>query len=87
VQDAVRALRDEGTYNGKLRFYVITVDSKQVRDEVAGWQGLGSHGLVGTTAQRELKVVISGHDFGRNSVIEKANELLAATAPARAGPP
>ena len=86
MQDAVRVLRDEGTYNGKLRFYVVIVDSKRVRDEVAGWKGLGSHGLVGTTAQRELKVVISGHDFGRNAVIDKANELLAATAQPRAGP-
>lgn len=86
MQDAVRVLRDEGTYNGKIRFYVVTVDSKQVRDEVAAWKSLGTHGLVGTTAQRELKVFISGHDFGRSSIIEKADELLKATAQARAGP-
>lgn len=86
MQDAVRGLRDEGTYNGKIRFYVVTVDSKKVRDEIAGWTGLGNHGLVGTTAQRELKVVISGHDFGKNTLIEKANELLTATGQPRAGP-
>ena len=81
MSTAVRGLRDEGTYNGKIRFYVVEVDSEKARKQVASWKGLGNHGLVGTTAQKELKVVISGHEFGKSQIMAKADELLRATAP------
>lgn len=81
MSTAVRSLRDSGKYNGKLRFYVVEVNSKQVRDEIAAWKVIGNHGLVGTTAKRELKVSIPGHEFGKNAILEKVEALLAATSP------
>lgn len=72
-------MRDEGTYNGKVRFYVVEVDSAAVRQEVESWEGLGNHGLVGTTAQRELKVMLPGHEFSKSTIVKKVDELLAAT--------
>ena len=78
---AVRSLRDDGQYNGKVRFYVVEVDSQQVRDEIARWEGLGNHGLVGTTAQRKLLVKIPGHTFGKPQIVEKIDALLKATSP------
>lgn len=72
-------MRDEGTYEGQVRFYIIEVDSEAVRKEVESWKGLGNHGLVGTTAQRELKVMLPGHDFSKSSVVKKVDELIAAT--------
>lgn len=81
MSTAVRSLRDEGTYNGKIRFYVVEVTSDKVRQQIASWKGLGNHGLVGTTAQKELKVMIPGHEFGKAQVKAKADELLRATSP------
>lgn len=78
---AVRGLEEDGTYSKKIRFYIVEVNSKKVRDEVARWPGLGNHGLVGTTAKGELKVKIPGHNFGKQQIIAKADELLRATAP------
>ncbi len=72
-------MRDEGTYNGKVRFYVVEVTSEAIRKEVESWEGLGNHGLVGTSASRELKVMLPGHEFGRSSIIKKVDELIAAT--------
>ena len=81
MSTAVRGLRDEGKYNGKIRFYIVDVGSKKIRDQIATWPGLGSHGLVGTTAARELKVMIPGHEFGAAAVRAKAEDLLKATSP------
>jgi hypothetical protein len=72
-------LRDEGTYRGKVNFYVIEVDSDHVKAEVKRWPGLGSHGLIGTTPDGQLKVVIPGHQFGKVEIIEKIDELLKLT--------
>jgi hypothetical protein len=63
-----------------VSFYVIDVDSDQVEAEVKKWPGLGSHGLIGTTHDGVLKVMIPGHEFGRNAIIEKVDELLRLTA-------
>lgn len=78
---AVRSLRESGKYNGKVRFYIVQVDSKKVRDEIAAWKVIGNHGLVGTSPKRELLVSIAGHDFGKNAVVEKVEELLKKTGP------
>lgn len=78
---AVRSLRDSAKYNGKIRFYVVTVDSKQVRQEVEAWKVLGNHGLVGTSPDRKLLVHIPGHEFGKNQILEKAEALLRANSP------
>ena len=89
MSTAVRGLREKGTYDGKIRFFVVEVSSQQVRDEVARWKGLGSHGLVGTTAAKELKVMIPGHNFGLSEVVAKADALLAAARapPSKSAPP
>ncbi len=50
-----------------------------MRNEVASWKGLGNHGLIGTTATRELKVMVPGHEFTKSTVIKKVDELIAAT--------
>lgn len=78
---AVRSLRESGQYNGRIRIYLVQVDSKQVREEIAAWKVIGNHGLVGTTPNRELVVHIPGHDFGANALKEKAEELLRKTSP------
>lgn len=78
---AVRSLRESGRYNGKIRIYLVQVDSKQVRQEIAAWKVIGNHGLVGTTPQRALVTYIPGHDFGANAIVEKAEELLRKTSP------
>lgn len=81
MSTAVRGLRNSEKYNGKVRFYVVEANSKQVRDEIAAWKVIGNHGLVGTTGKRELKVSIAGHEFGKNAIVEKVEALLAATSP------
>lgn len=78
---AVRSLRDEGKYNGKLRFYVIDVDSAKVRQEIARWEGLGNHGLVGTTAKGAVLGMLPGHSFGKAQIEQKIAEVIKATSP------
>jgi hypothetical protein len=77
VSTAVRGLESEGTYSDKVRFVVTEVTSDEIRQEIAAWEGLGNHGLVGTS-EGELKVMIPGHEFGRAQIIAKIDELLAA---------
>ena len=47
--------------------------------EVKRWPGLGSHGLIGTTHDGQLKVMIPGHQFGKIEIVDKVNELLKLT--------
>lgn len=77
VSTAVRGLENEGTYNDKVRFVVTEVTSDEIRKEIEGWEGLGNHGLVGTS-DGALKVMIPGHEFGRTQIVAKIDELLAA---------
>ena len=51
----------------------MTTDA--VRDEIKGWEGLGSHGLVGTV-DGVLEVKIPGHKFGRAEIVAKVDELI-----------
>ena len=72
-------MRDEGTYDGKVSFYVVTLDTPQAEAELKRWPGLGSHGLVGATYQGEMKVMIPGHQFSKADVVAKVDELLKLT--------
>ena len=72
---AVSGLRDEGIYKGKVRFVLTEVTSDAVVAEIKGWEGLGSHGLIGTD-DGVLKVKIPGHKFGRAEIVAKTDELL-----------
>ena len=56
-----------------------TIDYAQIEAEIAGWEGLGNHGLVGTSANKILKVKIPGHSFGMSQIVKKADELLKLT--------
>ena len=58
---------------------MVEIDSDKVEAEVARWQGLGSHGLVGTTHDGGLKVMIPGHNFGPVEIKQKVEELLRLT--------
>ena len=51
------------------------VTNDAVQKEIEGWEGLGSHGLIGTQ-DGVLKVKIPGHKFGRDEIVAKADELL-----------
>ena len=59
--------------------YVVEVTTQEIRDQFASWKVPSDHGLVGTNAQHELKVSIPGHNFGREQVLQKADELLKLT--------
>lgn len=77
VSTAVRGLESEGTYEDKVRFVVTEVTTNAIRDEIAAWEGLGNHGLVGTS-DGALKVMLPGHEFGRSQIVAKIDEMLAA---------
>ena len=77
VSTAVRGLESEGIYKDKVRFVVTEVTNKRIQEEIAGWEGLGNHGLVGTS-DGDLKVMLPGHEFGRSQIVAKIDEMLAA---------
>jgi hypothetical protein len=79
IAATVRSLSEEPPYKGKINFYVIEVDSDAVEQEVKRWPDLGTHGIVGTTSDRQLKIMVPGHNFGEPLVRAKLDELLRIT--------
>lgn len=77
VSTAVRGLESEGNYKDRVRFVVTEVTNAKIRKEIEAWEGLGNHGLVGTS-DGTLKVMLPGHEFGRSQIVAKIDEMLAA---------
>lgn len=63
----------ETEYAGRIRFEIVQVYGRE--EEVRGF-GLGNHGLVGFDPEGNAKVFLPGHQYGREEVVAKVEELL-----------
>ena len=64
-------------YEGKVKFEVINVSTQEHKDEIKGYD-IGNHGLVGLSSEGNLKVKIPGHEFGKDEITAKIDELQTA---------
>ena len=64
-------LEDEGTYEGQVRFTIVSAEETATAEAVAELERyeLGSHGLVVLDSEGNVKAHIPGHEFGKQEIV------------------
>ena len=66
----------EPEYEGRVEFIVVPAEeTAQLGHEIEQLE-LGSHGLVATAADGEVRHTIPGHEFGREEIVAAIGKVL-----------
>ncbi len=72
----MRDLKEQ--YKGKVKFSIVSATGPEGRAAAKKYAlGGAEHGLIGLDPEGGLEILIPGHNYGKDLIVEKIDEMLA----------